>query len=505
MHMTPRALVRALGDWRGRDRPLATSLADALAAALLDGRLSPGVRLPAERVLAAELAVSRTTITSAYRRLTDHGFAASRQGSGTVTRLPATALADPRSWAALASVQPAWPAPIASAAAAYGPASTPPEPIGAAARGPASSPAIDLTVAAPPASALVLDIIAGGIATGLSGHVHSLGYNALGLPGVRAAIAERFSAGGLPTSGDQILVTAGAQQALDLVARSLLGRARPVLVESPTYPGTLEALRAQRARLVSLPVRDDGWDADELTSLARQTGAAAAFLTPDHHNPTGRVMSDEQRGAVVRAAGQAGLALVVDETMRELWLDGPPPPHLARHGQPDEIVTIGSLSKAAWAGLRIGWIRATPQRVARLAELRLASDLGGSIVEQVAAGAVLGRLDEVLAALRGRLARQRDALREALREHAAIAAPPPPGGMCLWLQLASASTTDLALAAPGHGLRLVAGPRFSPDGALDHYLRLPYTLPADTLREAAGRLARLLEAARGAPEILVSV
>jgi DNA-binding transcriptional MocR family regulator len=499
--MTPRALVRTLGDWRKSDRPLATSLADALAAALLDGRLSPGVRLPAERVLAAELAVSRTTITSAYRRLADHGFAASRQGSGTVTRLPATALADPRSWAALASVQPVWPAPVVTAGAA-------PAPAGAAARGPASAssqPPIDLTVAAPPASSLVLDIIAEGIAAGLSGHVHSLGYNALGLPGVRAAIAERFSASGLPTTADQILVTAGAQQALDLAARSLLGRARPVLVESPTYPGTLEALRAQRTRLVSLPVRDAGWDADELTSLARQTGAAAAFLTPDHHNPTGRVMSDEQREAVVHAAGKAGLALVVDETMRELWLDGPPPPHLARHGQPDEIVTIGSLSKAAWAGLRIGWIRTTPQRVARLAELRLASDLGGSIVEQVAAGAVLERLDEVLAALRGRLARQRDALREAVREQAGIAAPRPPGGMCLWLQVPGVSTTDLALAAPGHGLRLVAGPRFSPDGALDHYLRLPYTLPADMLRESAGRLARLLEAARGAPEILVSV
>jgi DNA-binding transcriptional MocR family regulator len=216
-------------------------------------------------------------------------------------------------------------------------------------------------------------------------------------------------------------------------------------------------------------------------------------------------MSEQQRESVARAAGKAGLALVIDETMRELWLGAPPPPHLARHDEASEIVTIGSLSKASWAGLRVGWIRATPQRIARLAELRLASDLGGSIVEQVAAEAVLRRLDEILAALRGRLARQRDALREAVREHTGIAAPRPSGGMALWLQLPEASTTDLALAAPAHGLRLVAGPRFSPDGALDHYLRLPYALPADTLREAAGRLARLLDAARGAPEILLSV
>lgn len=472
MHITAYSLARLLGDWRARKGSLAASLADSIAVALLDGRLSPGIRLPAERVLAGQLGVSRTTITAAYGRLAEHDFAASRRGSGTVTRLPATVLADPRSWAA------------------------PPD------RG---RPQIDLSVAAPPAVSLVLDIVGEGVRDGVGAYVHSLGYNALGLPDLRAAIADRFTAAGLETSPDQILVTAGAQQGLDLVARWLLAGARTALVESPTYPGTLDALRGQRARLVALPIRDAGWDAAELAALARQTGAATAFLTLDHHNPTGRVMSTEQREAVARAARAAGVVLVVDETLRELSLDAPPPPHLASYGDAERIVTIGSLSKAAWPGLRVGWIRAGAQLVARLAELRLTTDLGGSIVDQLAAHAVLRRLDEILAAHRSRLTAQREALIAALRDRCGIAAPRPPGGQSLWIHLPHSSTTDLALAAPRHGLRLVAGPRFSPDGALDHYLRLPYTLPVDALHDAAARLAELLAAARSVPEIPLSV
>lgn len=488
MHITSRSLARLLGDWRARQGSLAAALADSVAVALLDGRLSPGIRLPAERVLADELGVSRTTIAAAYRRLAEHDLAASRRGSGTVTRLPPTVLADPRSWAAPAT--PGWPAP---------PGASDPPPARTLGR-----PQIDLSVAAPPAAGLVLEIIGEGVRAGVGAYVHSLGYNALGLPDLRAAIADRFAAAGLDTTPDQILVTAGAQQGLDLVARWLLAGARTALVESPTYPGTLDALRGQHARLVALPIHA-GWDAAELAALARQAGAATAFLTPDHHNPTGRVMSAEEREAIAREARAAGVVLVVDETLRELSLDAPVPPHLASYGDAERIVTIGSLSKAAWPGLRVGWVRAGAQLVARLAELRLTTDLGGSIVDQLAGHAVLRRLDEILAVHRARLAGQRDALIAALRDRCGIVAPRPPGGQSLWIHLPHGSTTDLALAAPRHGLRLVAGPRFSPDGALDHYLRLPYTLPVDTLREAAGRLAELLAAARGVPEISLSV
>jgi DNA-binding transcriptional MocR family regulator len=145
------------------------------------------------------------------------------------------------------------------------------------------------------------------------------------------------------------------------------------------------------------------------------------------------------------------------------------------------------MSKGYWAGLRIGWIRATPTLVHRLVAARASLDLAGPVIEQLVAAELLRRADEILPARREQLRPRRDALAAALPAQWRFT--PPPGGLCLWVELDAPRSTALAAIADRHGVRVAAGPRFGVDGAFERFVRLPYTLPEETLREAAARLA----------------
>jgi len=286
------------------------------------------------------------------------------------------------------------------------------------------------------------------------------------------------------------MITAGAQQAIDLVIRALVPRRDAIVVESPAYAGTLDSLRLARARVVALDVADAPWDLDALDARLAQTGGRLALLTPDFQNPTGHLMPDAQRERLAAIARRRAATLIVDETLCELDLDGGEAPRpLARHANGDvAVITIGSLSKCAWAGLRVGWVRARPQLLTRLAHLRSAADLSGAPVEQLAAVGLIAELDTILAERRPLLREQMGVVLDAVRGLGWSAAAPA-GGLSVWARLPRGSATALAEAAASRGLRLAPGQRLSPDGALDSYVRLPFTLPAGELRSAMERLA----------------
>jgi DNA-binding transcriptional MocR family regulator len=445
-------LARLLGGPPG-DRPYYAAIAAGLRGLVLDGRLPLRTRLPAERDLAAILGMSRTTVTSAYDALRAEGYVESRQGAGSWTALPAGA----------------------PAAAHHGLA--------------ADRTLIDLACVSPAAPAVFDECVAAAVAE-LPRHTSGPGYEPFGLAGLRAAIAARYTARGVPTVPEQVLVTTGAQHALCLVLQAFTHPGDAVLVESPTYPHALDALRRVGVRLVPAGV-NAGWDAELIAGGMRQSAARLAYVIPDFQNPTGRLMDDGVRAALVAAARDTGAYVVGDETFTELAVDDVARPRpLAAHDTDGRVITIGSAAKVLWGGLRIGWIRAGQALVRRLAEARETVDLASPVLEQLIVTELLARMDEITADRRTILRERRTALIEALRrECPGWEFEIPPGGLSLWVRLPGVSSTALAAAGTRHGLHIVPGTAFGVDGVLDDHLRVPYILPPERLREAATRLA----------------
>ncbi|WP_326607332.1 MocR-like transcription factor YczR [Streptomyces sp. NBC_01800] len=456
-----RQLAALLPDPTGM-RPAYRHLARAISALILDGRIALHVRLPAERELATALNTSRATVTAVYDLLRESGYAHSRQGSGTWTALP-----EGRTPSGITRL--------------LGPQDT----------------AIDLARAAPglPEQTLVDALVQ--VAPRLAEHAHTPGYHPYGLPELRAAIAERFTRRGLATVPEQILLTSGAQHALTLVMGLLCRPGDRIMVENPSYPNALEAMRRAHLRTVSVPVTDTGWDIEIIESTLHQAVPQLAYLITDFHNPTGCLMPDEERVRILRAAQRSGTWLVIDETLADLALDVPTPLPFAAHATPGgtgQVITIGSMSKTHWGGLRIGWLRAPSQLVTELAGQRIATDMGGSVLDQLLALALLARAGELLPPRLEHMREQRAALAAALAEHI----PQwtwqlPPGGLSLWVDLGEPIASPLAERALDYGVRIEGGAYFATDpGIFEQRLRIPYTTPPDTLREAVRRMATAL-------------
>ena len=457
-------LARLLHRWQattgpgGARLPEYASLATAVAGLVRDGRLGLGLRLPAERELAEVLGISRTTVSSAYRELRASGHLSSRRGAGSWTTLPqGQRIATSGVW-------------------------IPTEEPDVVDLGSAAS-------AAPPE----LVVAAAEAVTDLGRYTGGAGYHPSGLAPLREAVAERFVARGLPTHPDQVLITSGVQHAVDLILRLIVSPGQSVLVESPTYPNVLAALRAHRVRVGTDNLDPQtGWDAGLLLAALRANRPSAVYVIPDFQNPTGHVMPVGLREQLPAAAHRAGTDLIADESFVDLPLYGEPvPPPLASFDRNARVLTVGGMTKPYWGGIRVGWIRAAAPVIARLAALRVAVDMAGPVLDQLVALRLLQRSEEVLGARRLQLARQRDALVAAVRAHLPDwTFTLPRGGVCLWAELPAPVSTALAHAASEHGLRLAAGPRFGVDGTLERFLRLPFTLPEHVLVDAVERLAR---------------
>jgi DNA-binding transcriptional MocR family regulator len=470
--IAPSSLAAMLG---GASRRPA-GLADGLRTLVVDGRLAVRTRVPSERALAQELRISRGSVSRAYDTLREDGYLASRRGAGSWLTIPG--------------------------GGAPGPVPPPP---GA----PEVERTLDLTVAALPAPTPLLAEAAARAAESLRRHMHSHGYSALGLPELRDAVAARLTARGLPTVADEVLITSGAQHALHLVLSLLTAPGDRVLVDAPTYPRTLSAVRTARARAVGVPLGADRWDPEAWSEAVRAASPRVGLTAPDFHNPTGMTMAAAERAALVDACAPAGTVLVADETCAELRLDGPRlPPPLATHADGASVITIGTTSKATWAGLRVGWLRAAPRLVAELAARRADVDMASPILEQLLAVELLERWDEVLASRRALLRERRAALLQALAGHApGWQVRRPAGGLSTWVRLPAPIATRLAAVAAGEGIRVTPGPSFSIDGTFEQHVRLPFTLAPEDLEEAVARLAAIAarigaEGAGGSPSSL---
>lgn len=448
--ISARKLAELLGNWRGEGHSY-LELSESISLLVRDGRVIPGAVLPAERPLSETLGVSRTTVSASYQRLREEGVAVSKRGSGTVIRSPKRDSTD--LWS------------------------------GGGAEG------IDLSSACPePWHGL-----AALNARALDEHPEAfrlIGYDTLGLPALRQALADRYSRRGLPTSPDQIMVTLGAQHAIFLIARSLLGRGDRSLIESPSYPHAREALAATGALVAELPVGVDGYDLAGMIDIATRTSPRLAYLIPDHHNPTGMTMPPELKAQLIASLSAQGAYIIADETTAELSLnevrDVIPFASFADQAyQQDSVITVGSLGKTVWGGLRIGWIRASSDLIDRLETTRRVGDLGTGTWEQVIAMLALEEYDDILA----ERTRQLTTRHRTLTDQVSTLLPswrlsPALGGVCVWADLGDPVSTRLSRQSARLGVRLVPGPRFGSPGTFERFVRLPFSAPETELETA---------------------
>lgn len=464
------------GPWKA---PVFESLAAALAAAITDGRIQVGARLPSERELAVAIGLSRTTTGRAYAQLRDQEYILTRRASGSVVQLPRV--------------------PGGRIDHLLSPAG-------------ADDTEIDLTCTAPAASPNILEAYERALSR-LGAYLPGTGYYPSGLPVLREIIADRHTRRGTPTDPDQILITSGAFGGAAIAVRALLdvesgestrrggtrGTSR-VLIENPTYPNAIATLESAGATLVTYPLEfgPEGhhWDIDAMEQLMRQTRPRSAYLIPDFHNPTGALLTEAQRPGLAEALRRNRVVPVFDESLVELGLDdGPTTTPMS--ALITDSVTVGSMSKICWGGLRIGWMRIPRRRVEHFASSRLELDLGAPVLEQLVTVELMENHDAIVADCRFRLRAARDILVAQVRSWV----PEwklfvPSGGMALWAELPEARSGVLSIAARNHGLRLVAGPNFAPVGGLDRWIRLPYTVPETELEQVGPRLAAAWEDAK---------
>lgn len=435
---------------------------------MLDGRLASGTALPAERELATALGVSRTMVATAWEQLRADGLVVSRRGAGSWTLLPA-----------------------GSAAA------RPTDPFD-------SHGMIDFARAVPaavPGIAAAADAVRPRLAAELTGH----GYYEAGLPELRERVADRFTARGLATTAEQVLITNGSHHVLAMVLRMLAGPGDRVLVEQPTYPNAIDAIRAAHAIPVPVIMEDDGWDLAAIEGALRQAAPRLAYLIVDFQNPTGHRLDANGRGRLGSALRRTRTPVVVDETHVELDLDADPadgPPPLARF-EPDWVIVAGSASKSHWGGLRLGWVRASTEIINRLAVARRSLDLGSPVFEQLILAELLANPHPDAAERLAELARRRDVLAAALRQHCPEwTFRVPAGGLSLWCGLPGPVSTRIAVTAQNYGVWVVPASRFAAQGVVEGWLRLPFTLPAEQLIDGVRRLALAATAVLdiGAPE-----
>jgi DNA-binding transcriptional MocR family regulator len=466
------SIETVLGMWSEGSGPLHRKLSDALRTAVGQGRLPAGERLPSERDLALRLAVSRSTVVTAYDTLRAEGVVESRQGSG--TRIPSRALGE-----------------------------RPPDALDSFTVSPVYRTLIDvrddvisLACATFPAHPRVAEAAREVMTADGDKLLAHHGYLPAGLPALREVLAERLSGLGTPTTPDQVVITTGAQQAVNLAAQLLVRAGDEVIVESPSFSGTLDVIRARGAQVTVVPVDDDGVDVRGVARAVAEGDPSLIYVMPTFHNPTGALLAANRRRDLAELVAEHGIPLVEDNALENAPLDDDRLPPVAAYAPPDApVLTAGSFSKAAWGGLRVGWMRGPAALIGRMTELKAMNDLGSPLFDQAVAARIVPHLEQMRVDHRVMLNRNLELVSGLLAD----LLPSwqwrrPKGGPSLWVELPSGSASAYTQVALRFGVEVIPGDLMSPTGEDRRKLRLPYTAEPPVLEETMRRLAQAWEA-----------
>lgn len=477
------------------EAPLYRQIADQVIDLIRRGVLRPGLRLPPTRRLASELATNRNTVVRAFEELIAGGWVTSIVGRGTFvaddapTPEEATARDDGPGRADLP-----W-AMLLSRAAESEPLAR----LERLSRSPAHGDVINLTRMQPSVDLLPHVELRRCVDHVFKTHgADALGYGPRqGLPRLRALIAADLERGGVPADPEDILITTGSQQGIDLIARALINPGDTFLVEARTYSGALNVLAASGARVVGIPGDDDGPDIDALAGLERPR-AKGLYAMPNSRNPTGTTMSLARREALVAWSQRNGVPLVEDDYGADLALDDTAPPTSLR-ALDTNVFHLGTFSKKLIPALRVGFLVCPPALTTTLVNLKHAMDLGTSTLLQLALaefierGYLRGHLNRTLPIYRER----RDALEAGLRRWLpdGFAWRQPTRGVVLWLPLPDGlDPEEVFEEAKREGVLVGPSTLYSTTAPARAGVRLVYCAePPDRITEGARRLGRALE------------
>ncbi len=355
------------------------------------------------------------------------------------------------------------------------------------ARANGSTPLIDLSVGAPDFDDLVSDLTMSGSALPLRARGH--GYVPLGWPELRELVAQVLSRRGAPTSPEEVLITNGAQEAISLAVGLVAADGRRIAVESPGYPSALDAIMRAGGQPLAIERDAGGLRVDSLKQLLTRHHVHALYVAASCNNPTGGRTAPHRRERVAALAADHDLTVIEDTVLDELRFDGDPGVPIWAL-LPERVFAAGSLSKVAWGGLRIGWLRAPRPVILRLARIKGALNIGVGAFDQLAALTILDDYPQLCFQRRAQASAHMHTIVEALRrELPEWNIPTPEGGWSLWLAPPAGSGAALAQAALRHGVAITPGAANSPDGAFPEYVRICYGAPKPFLNTAAQRLA----------------
>lgn len=457
------------------DEPIYRQLHDFIKSHILSGSLAAGQRIPPTRELAGLLGVNRATIASAYEMLEAEGLIRGHVGRGSFVAGPASA----------SGIQ--WEERFAEAA----PSSRPVPSADAGISFASARPAEDLFPIAEFRQSCE-EVIRGDGAASILQLGSPYGYAPL-----RQWLLEQGRAQGTVRPTDDLLVTNGCQQALDLLQRLLTQPGDSVLIEDPIYPGLRNVFARGDVRPIGVPVETGGIEVEALARRIEREKPRLLVVTPSFQNPTGATLSRAARAAILKLARESGLVVIENDIYGDLRYEGEDVPSLKQLDETGDVIQIKSFSKLAFPGLRVGWVTGPRSVVARLAECKQVSDLHSDQLSQ----AVLLRFAES-----GRLAAHRRRIVEtgAQRLHAVIAAcqqylPPgtrftrPQGGMNLWVRLPEPlDASDLLPKAQAAGVSYLPGRYFAVSRTEPGSLRLSFAgLPPDRIESGLAALGRV--------------
>jgi 2-aminoadipate transaminase len=476
---------------RDSHTPLYTQIVAEVRRMITDGALKVGDRLPANRELAKTLGVNRNTVTTAYAELAADGLITSRVGSGTyISRVPAPATGirehappSPMSWESLLSVQSRdnWLQEMSS----YD----------------AGRDVIPLALALPSSDLFPLDDFRRCVDRVLrrQGRVLlQLGATS-GYAPLQEYIASQLALSGVKVSPDEVLITNGCQQSLDLIRQILVEPGEEVALENPTYPGALSVFCGASSKYFSVPVGENGIDLNVLEDVLSQRRAKLIYVVPSFQNPTGVTMNPESRRRLIGIAERYRVPIVEDDIYRELRYDGPDVPPLKALDEHGLVIYISSFSKVGFPGLRVGWIAAPRIVIDHLNRVKQRSDLHASLLAQAAIHefAKRGLLAKHIKRVKKAYAQGRDAMLESLEKHFPDEARwnRPEGGMSVWIRMPdSLNSNQLLLQAVENGVTFISGDHFYASSPQQNMMRLSFTMAGpQSIEEAVKRLGGLMK------------
>jgi DNA-binding transcriptional MocR family regulator len=459
-------LSDVLSGWATASGALHARLAGSIKEAIANGNLPPGTKLPSERALAKTLAISRTTVLTAYNDLRSSGWLESRAGSGTWVNQATAVNARAHAHARILTRSP-----LLNLLLAEG------------------SGLIDLSVAA---TKPLTSLPEGAFELPDEERrwvFEQRDYMPFGFPALREKIAARYCNLGVKTTAEQILITTGAQQAIFLITALYVQRGDPVLVEDPTFFGALAAFRFAGARLAPISVGADHISMQTLRNRITTVRPRLLYLTPTFQNPTGATMDDSARHHLAEVISEFEIPTIEDETLAEMVLEGSRPKPVAAYGGGENIFTIGSLSKLFCAGLRVGWVRASAPHIGRLAKIKTSIDFGSALLPQAIGARVLTHLDQAVELRRAELVGKRDLVEQHLFEHLPEwTFTHPCGGLSIWAKLPQADAGAFAQVALRRRVAIAPGNLFSTTDLYPDYVRIPFLLDAQSLKTGMEQL-----------------